>query len=79
MREVRKEKRETEKTRKREKLEKCRNMTDFWEGINKYRKKRKRVGENIEKEDWVRHFTGLLGTEAGNENIESEDEGQGEL
>lgn len=42
-------------------IEEDRSEKKFWEMVNQNRKKREGIDENIEKEEWMRHFTKQLG------------------
>ncbi|XP_051173701.1 uncharacterized protein LOC127289664 [Leptopilina boulardi] len=45
---------------KRRRVEKSRNLTEWWESMRWFRKRRKIVENSITKEEWARHFTNLL-------------------
>lgn len=65
--EARKAKKEEERLKVRARLENSKLMTEFWAAIRGFRPKRKRRGENIEKEKQEGHFKSLLGGETGEE------------
>lgn len=70
LKEVRKEKREESEKRKWEKIEKSKTKAEFWEGVNKYKKKRKKTSGSIPKQEWLRHFKKLLGEEKRDKRTE---------
>lgn len=67
LKETRKNKKEEFREKQRKRVENSKTMNEFWAAIRSYRPRRKRKGENIEKEKWVEHFRNLLGGEEGGE------------
>ena len=43
------------------KVRESKNMVEWWEAVGKSRIRRKRTEANITKEQWVQHFSNLLG------------------
>lgn len=78
LKEVRKEKKEEREKRKWVKIENSRSVAKFWEGVNGYRRKRKKVNGNIPKEEWFDHFKKLLGEEKENKEVEQRRRREGE-
>lgn len=75
LKEIRKSKREEFRERQRKRVENSKTMNEFWAAIRSYRPRRKRRGENIEKEKWVEHFRNLLGREeSGEARVDMEEE-----
>jgi len=46
-----------------EKTESVRREGEIWELVNRLRKKKKRINEDIKGEEWKKHFMRLLGEE----------------
>lgn len=63
LKEIRREKKEEGREKQRKRVENSKSMSEFWAAIRGYRPRRKRKGENIEKEKWINHFKNLLGGE----------------
>jgi len=59
------------------KVMEVRNESEVWELLNKERKRRKGINENIEIEEWKEFFMRLLGGVEGRVVIEKEKEGWG--
>jgi len=62
---TRKRKQENKKWER--KIKKARRESEAWEIVNRERRKRKRMNENIEMEEWKEHFIRLLGGVEGRE------------
>lgn len=52
-------------------IEESRDMKNFWEAVGSFRPKKTRKGDNIKKNEWVKHFRQLLGA-----NLETTDDVQ---
>ena len=68
------------------KVRESRNMVEWWEAVGKFRMKRNRTEENISQEQWVQHFSKLLGSkelemqeEHEKEKKRAEERGEGSI
>lgn len=69
--EIIKKKKEEINEKKWKRVESSKGLTEFWKAVGAYRKKKKKKGNNIAKEEWFRHFKKLLG-------VKEEDRGRWE-